>query len=55
MNFLRETKVKSMKAAEDAALTALKEFRCKLGGGTEWFTGSKDKIVKIFDDSVKDK
>ena len=39
--------VKDMTAAENRAKEALKEYKCTLGGGTEWYTVGQDKSGEL--------
>jgi hypothetical protein len=39
--------VNDMSAAEKSAKQALVQYRCTLGGGTEWYTAGPDKMVNL--------
>ena len=49
--------VKDGTAAENAAKEALKGYKCKLGGGTEWFTAQtrqeKAKLIETYKNAVE--
>lgn len=43
-------------AAVDAAIKALRDYKCVLGGGKEWFTAHEGKdaeLIQAFKDAVK--
>ena len=52
---IHENKVNNMSAAEKSAKDALKEYKCTLGGGTEWYTAGPlqyDIFIKTFEEAV---
>ncbi|CAI8056479.1 hypothetical protein GBAR_LOCUS30778 [Geodia barretti] len=50
-----ECKVDNMSAAERSAKQALVHYKCRLGGGTEWYTAGPEEeedLIKTFEKAV---
>ena len=55
LSFWRCVQVNNMDVSERAAQGALHNYRCTLGGGTEWFTAQTNQVgtlVRIFNQNV---
>ena len=44
---MRFDEVKDMNACEKELLNALQNYKCKLGGGTEWFTAQPNQVGNL--------
>ena len=44
---MRPEAVKNMDACENELLSALSNYRCTLGGGTEWFTAQPNQVGNL--------
>ena len=44
---MRPEEVEDMNACEKELLNALKNYKCKLGGGTEWFTAQPNQVGNL--------
>ena len=56
LSYLRYVQVNNTNYYERAAQGALHNYRCTLGGGTEWFTAQPNQVntlVRIFNQSVQ--